>query len=421
MAGAKLERTRWPGIYRRGPKWVYDYTDAQGKRRRGTADSREAASTHKAAEEERARRGLTSDAGAHGRLTVAAYALELYGADLDRAKDAKPLSGRYAGRRGAVRDSTRADYRRDVERYLLPELGRKRIAQVSPADLARLVAGLAARDDEHYRADQTIRRIYAPIAAMFAQAVEEGVIAHNPARDVRLPSGRDRLRRFDEDEDDEDPRVGRARALTREQLGDFLGAVDAAWCPFFELLAVSGLRISEAIALQWRHVALDATSPHVKVRQRIVRGKLGPPKSRHGRRDVPIPRWLVRELRERRASSESAGDPDPVFPSTTGTPLIPGNVFRRTLKPAASAAGVPWIGFHSFRHTCASMLIEERRNIVQVSRMLGHHSPAFTLDVYTHLMDDGVGAALELEGVTSGSRPAVRRGSLELVQNAANR
>jgi integrase len=71
-----------------------------------------------------------------------------------------------------------------------------------------------------------------------------------------------------------------------------------------------------------------------------------------------------------------------------------GNLRARTLKPAAEEVGVPWAGFHSFRHTCASMLIAEGRNIVQVSRWLGHHSPSFTLDVYAHLMDEGVGNAL---------------------------
>jgi hypothetical protein len=44
-----------------------------------------------------------------------------------------------------------------------------------------------------------------------------------------------------------------------------------------------------------------------------------------------------------------------------------------------------------------SLLIAEGRNIVQVSRLLGHHSPAFTLGVYAHLMDDGTGGPLDLD------------------------
>jgi integrase len=98
----------------------------------------------------------------------------------------------------------------------------------------------------------------------------------------------------------------------------------------------------------------------------------------------------VRALRERRSGAEWHHDDDLVFPSTTGSPMLPGNLHRRALKPAAEAAGIPWVGFHSLRHACASMLIAEGRNFVQVSRWLGHHSPSFTRDVYAHPIDDAV-------------------------------
>ena len=107
-------------------------------------------------------------------------------------------------------------------------------------------------------------------------------------------------------------------------------------------------------------------------------------------------RAAVTAVRERRTASEWHRDDDLILPSMTGTPMAPENLHRRTMKPAAQEAGVAWAGFHSFRHACASMLIADGRNIVQVSRWLGHHSPSFTLDVYAHLMDDGMGAAPEL-------------------------
>lgn len=395
MAGARVEWTRWPGIGRRGKRWVYEWTDAAGKRRRASADSREQASTLKAREEEKAADGVLPESGGRTRATVAAYALDLFGADVDRVKGKKPERGRYAGRQGAIRDATRDDYRRDLERYILPVIGRRPIAKLAAPDLARLAAGLAARDGDDYLADRTIRRIFAPVSAMLATAVEEGVIRHNPARDVRLPSGRDALRRFDEDADDgDDPAPGNARALTREQLASFLLVVDPRWRLFFELLAATGLRVSEAVALRWRDLQLDGERPAVRVRRARVRGVYGPPKSRHGVRDVPLAFEVVRALRERRTASEWHEDDDLVFPSMAGTPMAPENLHRRTLKPAAQEAGAGWAAFHSFRHACASMLIADGRNIVQVSRWLGHHSPSFTLDVYAHLMDEGVGEPL---------------------------
>jgi hypothetical protein len=53
---------------------------------------------------------------------------------------------------------------------------------------------------------------------------------------------------------------------------------------------------------------------------------------------------------------------------------------------------------HTFRHTCASMLFAEGRNVVQVQRWLGHHSAAFTLSRYVHLLDGGIGEGLVIAG-----------------------
>src|SRR5215210_7890826 len=160
MAGAKLERTRWPGIYRRGDRWAYEWTDAQGKRRRASASTREDASARKAEQEALAARGDPPVSGGRSRLTVAAYARDLFGADLDREPAAKPLRGRYAGRKGAIRDATRADYRRDLERYVLPTLGGRPIGKLAAPDLVKLAAEIATRDGDDYLADRTLRRIF---------------------------------------------------------------------------------------------------------------------------------------------------------------------------------------------------------------------------------------------------------------------
>jgi integrase len=105
---------------------------------------------------------------------------------------------------------------------------------------------------------------------------------------------------------------------------------------------------------------------------------------------------MVRALRKRR-SDTGATHEERVFPAGNGQPLRQENVRRRVLRPAAEEAGVPWAGFHAFRHTCASLLFERGKNVKQVSRWLGHHSASFTLDTYTHLLDEGVGDALDLD------------------------
>jgi integrase len=54
------------------------------------------------------------------------------------------------------------------------------------------------------------------------------------------------------------------------------------------------------------------------------------------------------------------------------------------------------LGFHAFRHTCASLLFDEGRNVKQVQAWLGHATPTITLETYVHLLDEGVGEPLEI-------------------------
>ena len=73
------------------------------------------------------------------------------------------------------------------------------------------------------------------------------------------------------------------------------------------------------------------------------------------------------------------------------------------LKPAAAAAGVPWASWQTLRHTCGSLLFRHGANAEQVQVWLGHHSPAFTLAVYVHLLDDDAPDASFFDAITSRS------------------
>ena len=74
------------------------------------------------------------------------------------------------------------------------------------------------------------------------------------------------------------------------------------------------------------------------------------------------------------------------------------------LHPAAERAGVPWVSFHTFPHTCASLLFAAGKNVKQVQAWLGHADPGFTVRTYIHLMDEGVGDADFLDDIVGGGR-----------------
>jgi integrase len=396
---APMTKTRHPGIYRRGSRYVVRYR-AGGRRRSKSCRTLDEALKVKRAREAARDRGEFEEGT---RLTLHEYAKEWV----------ETYTGR--GRTG-FRESTREDYRRDLERWVLPFFGaRLRVGEVTPRHLARLVAHLCEQEGARGPlTDAAVRKIVTPLRACLATAVEDGVIRSNPAQRVRLP-----YRPKVEDEDGEE-----VRALTRKQAVDLLRAIDPRYQLMFEVLLATGIRVSELLALQWRHVRFDA-QPCVRVRRAIVRGRVEPPKTRYGKRDVPLEPRLVSDLRAWRQESGWPGREDPVFPSTTGTALHAGNVRRRILRPAAEKAGVPWAGFHSFRHTCASLLFDRGQNAVQVQRWLGHHDAAFTVRRYVHLLteqlDDPLDLAAELwEGGSKTGPPPSGAGRSERKTAAAN-
>jgi integrase len=178
----------------------------------------------------------------------------------------------------------------------------------------------------------------------------------------------------------------------------------------FELLAHTGLRISELAGLEWRDVVF-AERPRLRVRRQDCRGEVRELKSDNSRREIPLSPAMSRRLF---ATRRGRAPTHRVFTSTTGERLNDGNLRRRVLIPATEAAGLgrvddegkwrTWIGFHTFRHTCASLLFEAGRDVKQVAAWLGHADPAFTLRSYVHLMDEGIGDAEFLDAAVRVSR-----------------
>jgi len=287
----------------------------------------------------------------------------------------------YQGRTSrGIDPSTRHDYRRSLELHVLPVVGRLGLDELTPRDVRGVILGL----ERAGHAPASVRKHVAPIRAMLATAVEDGLIAHNPGSAVRIAGRRD-------DYEDKERRI-----LTRDEITALFAEVPADWRPFFELLLQTGVRISEAVGLRWDDIVFDA-SPHVRIRRQVCRGRVKPPKSRDGRRDIPLSPGMAAALASRR------GNAGPVFASSSGGCLDVSNVRSRVLRPAAERGQIGKVGFHTFRHTCASLLFGAGKDLKQVQHWLGHHDPAFTLSTYIHLLDGGLGGAEFFDDLSSGS------------------
>ena len=203
------------------------------------------------------------------------------------------------------------------------------------------------------------------------------------------------------------------RVLTVEEQRKLLVAVqNDRLCAAFMLDLATGLRLGELLGLRWNDIDLD--NGVLSVKRSITRVKnfddkvktktvliVQEPKSKSGRRSIPIQENVVKTLRqyrtrqkaERLAAGESYMDNDLVFSTEIGNLIEPRNLLRRYYI-LVSKAGIPWANFHSLRHTCATRLLEANVHPKIVQEILGHSNITLTLDTYSHVMPELKKAAI---------------------------
>jgi integrase len=397
----RLVKTKTPGVFKRidGHRKIVGYVAVirvAGKQRKRNASTYDAARRIKRESETDRDRGELQQPTTIKLLAFLDEWVERY---------------RGQGRRG-FRENTRDEYRRMIRAYAHPFFpSNLKLVDVSAFGLARFVDWLADEEEQgRVLSDATIANIVIPLRAALGTAQREGLIRHNPSLGLTLPHR-------EEIEEDEE----KVKVFSREQLAAVLAMAPDRHRVMFEVLATCGLRISEAIGLQRLHLQLDGSTPEVCVRRAIVKGRVEPPKSKYSRRDVRLPASLVYRLRTHLAQ-EDRDSTAPAFPNIEGEVIDPDNLRRRVLKPLVEEAGAPWAAFHTFRHTFASIHLSEGTNLLQLSRALGHHSAAFTLSRYTHLLPGDEAPALDLTGGELGvpadleHQPAISPGSRGLMQ-----
>jgi integrase len=266
------------------------------------------------------------------------------------------------------RPGVRRAYKRALDLYVYPRLGGWRLDQVRQPDLLDLVDEL----QEAGLSPSTIKNALDPVRVIYRRAVERGVVETNPTLRLALPAGetpRDRVA---------DPyEAARLVAALPEAYDRALWAV-AVYC---------GLRAGELRALQWAHV--DLAGCRVRVEENLpvdaprpdAAAETGDPKTKAGRREVPLAPPAIDALVEHRASSTSSGY---VWPARDGGPFARTSIMKRATKAWEKAKLDP-IGLHEARHSAASMWIASGWSVKVVSELIGHASIAITLDRYGHL------------------------------------
>jgi integrase len=283
-------------------------------------------------------------------------------------------TGRVRTRTGdRYKPSAIRSYEAALRDRVFPELGGKRLGAVQRRDVQRLADDLLAEG----RDPSTIRNALMPLRVIYRRAVEDGDVAVNPCANLRLPAVRGR----------------RERIASPEEAQQLLAALPARDRPVWATALYAGLRRGELLALRWEDVDLAGGVIRVE-RSYDDKGRVEiEPKSRAGRRTVPIVGVLRDTLIEQKA--RQGRDTGLVFGSNADTPLVPSNLWRRAQR-AWERAGLEPIGLHEARHTFASVLIAAGVNAKAITSYMGHASIQTTYDLYGKLMPGSESEAVAL-------------------------
>jgi integrase len=273
-------------------------------------------------------------------------------------------SGRVRTRSGDVyKPSAVRSYEAALRDRVLPALGGKRLADLQRRDVQRLADELLGEGLD----PSTVRNTLMPLRVIFRRAIEDGELAVNPTSHLRLPAVKGR----------------RERIASPEEAQRLLAALPERDRAVWATALYAGLRRGELMALRWEDVDLAKGVIRVE-RAYDEKGRVHvEPKSRAGRRTVPIVGALRDELVAHRARQN--GDSGLVFGVTPETPFQPSNLWRRAQR-AWKRAGLEPIGLHEARHTFASVLIAAGVNAKAITTYMGHVSIQTTYDLYGKLM-----------------------------------
>ncbi len=263
---------------------------------------------------------------------------------------------------GAIRG-----YDRNLRLRVTPVLGERRLSEITTQDVQVLVDGLVKKGLE----PATIDSALTPLKALYRRALARGEVRVNPTVGIEKPAVRSKAKRV--------VLPGDAEAMIR--------ALDSDERALWATAVYAGLRLGELIGLRRQDIDLATGVLRVRRGWDMLDGEIAP-KSRQGRRDVPIAAVLRDYLDELLLQ---APDENHVF----GRPEWVARAGRRA-RERWEARGLPVLTMHECRHVYASHAIAAGINAKTLSTYMGHANIAITFDLYGHLMPGDEAQAVSL-------------------------
>jgi len=294
--------------------------------------------------------------------------------------------------------STKSSYAKNVRLHIKPQLGQIQLARLTGTKISALYRDLERDGRQDHKegsplSARTVRYCHTILKAALREAVSQGLMATNPADRANPPAARE-------------AKAPEIHPWIAVQLSSFLEWATEQECPdvvAWRVLAYTGMRRGELLALRWRDLNLDAGRVSVRRSVGVVKTKgqgeriiEGATKS--GReRSVDLDVRTVEALRRYRMARaglllQLARDDALIFGDIEGGYLNPDRFSRRFTRALATCASqpdapaLPTIRVHDLRHTHATLLLAAGVPVKVVSERLGHSTVTITMEIYQHVL-----------------------------------
>jgi integrase len=273
-----------------------------------------------------------------------------------------------------------------IEDPIIPVLGSRPVAKLSPSDLDRFYRQLleVGRSRGPY-APATIRRVHGIIRRALSQGVRWGWITHNPAIDASPPRVP-----MKELKPPDPSQVVKLFRLAQES--------DPELATFIMLAASSGARRGELLALRWNDVDLDRGTVSIERGIVLASGNLVEQGTKtHQSRRISLDAGTITSLGEHRQWAMDRAHIAGIALTTDGfvfshsvdgsSPWHPDST-SRAFRRMCQLAGVEDVRLHDLRHYVATRLLSAGVDVCTVAGRLGHRNPSTTLNVYSHFVPE---------------------------------
>ena len=294
-----------------------------------------------------------------------------------------------------VKPNTQLNVRRLLDNHILPLFGSFKLDKLTTPLIQNAVNKLA---DKTNKGEEGAFLYYDSLHALNKRILQYGVVMQaipfNPAREVILPRNTQKAKRE------------KIKHFDNQELKKFLDYLDSLNLnkfryyyenTLYKFLLATGCRINEALALSWPDIDLDNAVVHI-TKTLNYKQETNSPKSKTSLRDIDIDQATVSMLKQYRLRQTKEawkiGKSENIVFSDFIHEYPNNRTLQTRLRTHFKRADVPNIGFHGFRHTHASLLLNSGIPYKELQHRLGHSTLSMTMDIYSHLSKENAKKAV---------------------------